>query len=350
MARPCSHCTIADHSALTWESPHKELQTLCQSYWAKLNDGSIINNPSHNPIQKTCEYTLASDSFPSSGQHALDVADAHWCSPVGMPANDPIPTNLIPWVDVMGTTSSTVYPSSHFSLPNTELDPALFFTDYSSRIDTNSTWPTLPSRFSTGTSNSENLTNLSLWPSPTSHTHLSQPTPFNATLTPPVPGLHQSMESTFSRKSGCTSTSPTPSNRSIRTRVARSRRGSPGSDSCDTNLPQKVRLEGGVRDDTKDVIKVNVATPRAVAASIRRREIEALFHCDVPGCRSSFTRKHNLDNHARSHYDERRYVCKWCHRAFVRKTDCDRHETRNCKSRGDIQPLFAHGPLLEAVC
>ncbi|KAI1846006.1 hypothetical protein JX266_007815 [Neoarthrinium moseri] len=48
------------------------------------------------------------------------------------------------------------------------------------------------------------------------------------------------------------------------------------------------------------------------------------FQCDE--CDVSFTRKHNLTNHKRTHAGAKPYACFHCGKSFTRMADCDRHE------------------------
>jgi hypothetical protein len=49
------------------------------------------------------------------------------------------------------------------------------------------------------------------------------------------------------------------------------------------------------------------------------------FKCDI--CEKCFTRSTTLQEHRRSHNDERRWACQHCERRFVRLKDCKRHES-----------------------
>lgn len=109
----------------------------------------------------------------------------------------------------------------------------------------------------------------------------------------------------------------------------------------------ELNSSGGAR------FKPKVATQRTEEASnSRRRGAPARYQCTIDGCRSTFTKKHNLESeyavclwsclidgfritlgHMRSHFDERPFNCQWCHRAFVRANDCVRHEKNHCKRR-----------------
>lgn len=51
---------------------------------------------------------------------------------------------------------------------------------------------------------------------------------------------------------------------------------------------------------------------------------EAKFYCGQ--CPKTYTRKHNLDAHLRTHSRERPYECATCRADFTRKSDRDRHE------------------------
>ncbi|KAF2973525.1 hypothetical protein GQX73_g157 [Xylaria multiplex] len=53
-------------------------------------------------------------------------------------------------------------------------------------------------------------------------------------------------------------------------------------------------------------------------------ENEATHTCTE--CDKKFTRKHNLQNHMRSHQGLKPYACKDCGEKFTRKSDCDRHQ------------------------
>lgn len=96
------------------------------------------------------------------------------------------------------------------------------------------------------------------------------------------------------------------------------------------------------------VEKQHVTTTATQAASASRRRNEAQFHCPVPGCGSTFTRRFNLRGgftlygqwqgsiltllllgHLRSHTEERPFQCEWpgCGKSFARKHDCNRHMT-----------------------
>jgi hypothetical protein len=88
------------------------------------------------------------------------------------------------------------------------------------------------------------------------------------------------------------------------------------------------------------VEKKTVTTQATQQASASRRRNEAHYHCPVPGCGSTFTRRFNLrgkflchlisllksicSGHLRSHTEERPFVCSWpgCGKGFARQHDC----------------------------
>lgn len=77
----------------------------------------------------------------------------------------------------------------------------------------------------------------------------------------------------------------------------------------------------------QQVERHQVTTSATQTASANRRRNEANFHCPVPGCGSTFTRRFNLKGHLRSHTSERPFACEWpgCGKAFARQHDCKRH-------------------------
>jgi hypothetical protein len=115
--------------------------------------------------------------------------------------------------------------------------------------------------------------------------------------------------------------------------------------------------------DGSEVINRTVGLPRVIAASTERRNIPAPYQCEVPGCGSTFTKKHNLSSqwncagivktlvyspprcpgHHRSHRNERPFRCKWCSKSFTRSWDHKRHVTQYCRNR-PIWALAEHSP------
>ncbi|KAF8320900.1 hypothetical protein DL93DRAFT_2045099, partial [Clavulina sp. PMI_390] len=87
------------------------------------------------------------------------------------------------------------------------------------------------------------------------------------------------------------------------------------------------------------VEKQHVTTQATKNASRVRRRNEAVFHCPVPGCDSSFTRKFNLRGHMRSHTEEKPFECDWagCDKAFARKHDLNRHRALHTATPGRHQ-------------
>ncbi|KAF9111314.1 hypothetical protein BGX27_005102 [Mortierella sp. AM989] len=51
------------------------------------------------------------------------------------------------------------------------------------------------------------------------------------------------------------------------------------------------------------------------------------FECDYEGCSKHFSRQFNLDQHAKTHSDDRPYICERekCAKAFIRRADLVRH-------------------------
>jgi uncharacterized Zn-finger protein len=71
------------------------------------------------------------------------------------------------------------------------------------------------------------------------------------------------------------------------------------------------------------IIKPETGTIRIRNAADGRR---TPFSC--PNCDATFTRKHNLENHMKSHEDRRPHHCRQpdCGRSFTRRHDRNRHE------------------------
>ncbi|RZF34556.1 hypothetical protein LSTR_LSTR017618 [Laodelphax striatellus] len=49
------------------------------------------------------------------------------------------------------------------------------------------------------------------------------------------------------------------------------------------------------------------------------------FKCDVKSCKASFVRESDLQDHLRSHKNQRQYSCNYCGRQFLRRFSCLRH-------------------------
>lgn len=69
----------------------------------------------------------------------------------------------------------------------------------------------------------------------------------------------------------------------------------------------------------------------SLAGTQSPQETPARFPC--PQCDRSFTRKHNLKGHLRSHKDERPFLCTVCGRGFSRQHDCKSHERLHLRKR-----------------
>ncbi|KAF8318499.1 hypothetical protein DL93DRAFT_2036911, partial [Clavulina sp. PMI_390] len=83
------------------------------------------------------------------------------------------------------------------------------------------------------------------------------------------------------------------------------------------------------------VERQHVTTPATELASSQRRKNQAMYACNVPGCKSTFTRHFNLKGHMRSHLDIKPFACKWagCKKSFARAHDCKRHEALHLNYR-----------------
>ncbi|KAI1871350.1 uncharacterized protein JN550_004795 [Neoarthrinium moseri] len=69
------------------------------------------------------------------------------------------------------------------------------------------------------------------------------------------------------------------------------------------------------------------------------KKTEKKFQCDE--CDVSFTRKHNLTNHKRTHAGDKPYSCFYCGKNFTRLADCDRHEN----TQHGVTQFICRGPL-----
>ncbi|KAJ3732437.1 hypothetical protein DFJ43DRAFT_310094 [Lentinula guzmanii] len=78
--------------------------------------------------------------------------------------------------------------------------------------------------------------------------------------------------------------------------------------------------------------KKQVASDALVTAATGRRKNEATFHCGVPGCKATFTAKHNLNNHLNSHFGIKSFRCPRCERDFGTPHVLRRHQTV-CKGK-----------------
>ncbi|KAJ3503757.1 hypothetical protein NLJ89_g8291 [Agrocybe chaxingu] len=81
--------------------------------------------------------------------------------------------------------------------------------------------------------------------------------------------------------------------------------------------------------------KDKVSTVAGLRASLQRRKSIAKFFCEH--CNSSFTRKHNLNNHLKSHYGITDLECRHCGNPFTTIPVKKRHED-TCKGNPDRKP------------
>ncbi|CAA7268177.1 unnamed protein product [Cyclocybe aegerita] len=81
--------------------------------------------------------------------------------------------------------------------------------------------------------------------------------------------------------------------------------------------------------------KDKVSTVAGLRASLQRRKTIAKFFCEH--CGSSFTRKHNLNNHLKSHYGITDLECQYCGNPFTTIPVKKRHED-TCKENPDRKP------------
>ncbi|KAF9052557.1 hypothetical protein BDP27DRAFT_655332 [Rhodocollybia butyracea] len=82
--------------------------------------------------------------------------------------------------------------------------------------------------------------------------------------------------------------------------------------------------------------KEQVASDAVVNSAIGRRSRKADFSCTLPGCKATFTAKHNLHNHLNSHYRIRNFKCAQCERDFGTAHVLQRHR-RVCKGTKRIR-------------
>ncbi|KAI3618045.1 hypothetical protein WG66_005716 [Moniliophthora roreri] len=87
----------------------------------------------------------------------------------------------------------------------------------------------------------------------------------------------------------------------------------------------------GVKATPTSVMRSVVASPAVIAASRARRKHGKLADHRCSNCDATFTTRHNLQSHIRSHLGVRPYECPICGRGFVTMSDRKRHEKR-CKS------------------
>ncbi|KAI5885920.1 uncharacterized protein SCHCODRAFT_02642807 [Schizophyllum commune H4-8] len=83
----------------------------------------------------------------------------------------------------------------------------------------------------------------------------------------------------------------------------------------------------GSKSDALPVARPQVTTGAIARASSKRRSREVPNDSDIrcPHCGSTFTKRHNLRNHIRSHLDLREYVCQRCQAAFNNPGGLYRH-------------------------
>ncbi|KAJ7227481.1 hypothetical protein GGX14DRAFT_419794 [Mycena pura] len=89
-------------------------------------------------------------------------------------------------------------------------------------------------------------------------------------------------------------------------------------------------------------VRPHVASPANLKASSRRRKKIPRFKCEL--CGSTFTARHNLQNHENSHAGVRPFVCEWCREAFTTKGVLKRHQ-KTCKAcpGKSLPPPFRFG-------
>ncbi|KAJ4477479.1 hypothetical protein J3R30DRAFT_3703905 [Lentinula aciculospora] len=94
------------------------------------------------------------------------------------------------------------------------------------------------------------------------------------------------------------------------------------------NLAQDTPTFDGDVDDASDPVspKKKVASDALVTAATGRRKNEATFRCDIPGCKATFTAKHNLNNHLNSHFGIKSFRCPQCERDFGTPHVLRRHQ------------------------
>ncbi|TRM64491.1 hypothetical protein BD626DRAFT_492009 [Schizophyllum amplum] len=168
---------------------------------------------------------------------------------------------------------------------------------------------------------------------------LDLPFPFPAsTSSMPAPSISPILDTTLldaaptSASSNSRSASPTSQQRSSGASATHSPRASA------TRSPESTtRRPSGSPASHLSVARPQVTTGAIARASSKRRCREVWSNSDIrcPHCGSTFTKRHNLRNHIRSHLDLREYVCEYCQAAFNNPGGLYRH--RRSKGTCNVQ-------------
>lgn len=94
--------------------------------------------------------------------------------------------------------------------------------------------------------------------------------------------------------------------------------------------------------------KDKVATLNTLKASAARRKGPAKFKCSIAGCGADFTRKHNLENHLKSHCGVTDRICAVCGKGFTTIPVCKRHQ-RTCEKAASSSKAASPKEFLDAV-
>ncbi|KAG8770669.1 hypothetical protein FRC12_004129 [Ceratobasidium sp. 428] len=106
-----------------------------------------------------------------------------------------------------------------------------------------------------------------------------------------------------------------------------------------SNNPTRGRAarSSGIRSATPSCIVADSYRPLSEkeVKSLKLDEARRHYKCLVDGCERVFGRKSNVENHIRTHLDDKPFVCSLhtCKAAFVRKGDLQRHEQIHRPSR-----------------
>ena len=88
---------------------------------------------------------------------------------------------------------------------------------------------------------------------------------------------------------------------------------------------QQMTSEAG-DSENEDIVDTGVTIEEVNSFIVTLSEPDNQWGCLWPGCNGKFNRKENVKSHVQTHLDDRKYICKYCGKCFVRINDRKRHK------------------------